>query len=218
MDAQVDHTTGLFMLREHRQKLPLYCHSLVKEDLTTGNPIFKVMEHYCGIDWHELHLQTPFQIPKLNALQFEALPIISNAPPFSPHRDKSQPGDNIGLLVKDLNSKKSLFYAPGLGQIEPHVWSAMQNANCVLVDGTMWTDDEMIALGFSKKTSLAMGHLPQSGANGMIEWLSKLPATVRKVLIHINNTNPILDSSSWQHQQLITQNIEVAFDGMEIEL
>ena len=218
MDAQIDHTTGLLMLREHRQKLPLYCHPLVREDLSTGNPLFKVLEHYCGIDWQALQLQSAFQVPALHGLQFEALPLISNAPPYSPHRDKPQPGDNVGLSVKDETSGKTLFYAPGLGQMEPHVWQAMQQADCVLVDGTLWTDDEMIALGASKKTSRAMGHMPQSGANGMIEWLDKLPAHVRKILIHINNTNPILDDSSPQRQTLTAHGIEVAFDGMEITL
>lgn len=218
MDAQIDHTTGLLMLREHRQKLPLYCHPLVREDLSTGNPLFKVLDHYCGIDWRELHLQTAFHVPGLTGLQFEALPLLSNAPPYSPHRDKPQPGDNVGLSVKDEASGKTLFYAPGLGQMEPHVWQAMQQADCVLVDGTLWTDDEMIALGASKKTSRAMGHMPQSGADGMIEWLDKLPSHVRKVLIHINNTNPILDDSSPQRQTLTAHGIEVAFDGMEIEL
>ena len=218
MDAQIDHTTGLLMLREHRQKLPLYCHPLVREDLSSGNPLFKVLSHYCDIDWRELQLQTAFQVPALSGLQFEALPLISNAPPYSPHRDKPQPGDNVGLSVKDQASGKTLFYAPGLGQMEPHVWQAMQQADCVLVDGTLWTDDEMIALGASKKTSRAMGHMPQSGADGMIEWLDKLPAHVRKILIHINNTNPILDDSSPQRQTLTAHGIEVAFDGMEIEL
>ena len=218
MDAQIDHTTGLLMLREHRQKLPLYCHPLVREDLSTGNPLFKVLEHYCGIDWQALQLQSAFQVPALHGLQFEALPLISNAPPYSPHRDKPQPGDNVGLSVKDETSGKTLFYAPGLGQMEPHVWQAMQQADCVLVDGTLWTDDEMIALGASKKTSRAMGHMPQSGANGMIEWLDKLPAHVRKILIHINNTNPILDDSSPQRQTLTAHGIEVTFDGMEITL
>jgi pyrroloquinoline quinone biosynthesis protein B len=218
MDAQIDHTTGLLMLREHRQKLPLYCHPLVREDLSTGNPLFKVLEHYCGIDWQALQLQSAFQVPALHGLQFEALPLISNAPPYSPHRDKPQPGDNVGLSVKDETSGKTLFYAPGLGQMEPHVWQAMQQADCVLVDGTLWTDDEMIALGASKKTSRAMGHMPQSGADGMIEWLDKLPAHVRKILIHINNTNPILDDSSPQRQTLTAHGIEVAFDGMEITL
>jgi len=218
MDAQIDHTTGLLMLREHRQKLPLFCHPLVREDLSTGNPLFKVLSHYCDIDWHDLQLQTAFQVPGLSGLQFEALPLISNAPPYSPHRDKPQPGDNVGLSVKDETSGKTLFYAPGLGQMEPHVWQAMQQADCVLVDGTLWTEDEMIALGASKKTSRSMGHMPQTGVDGMIEWLDKLPSHVRKILIHINNTNPILDDSSPQRQTLTPHGIEVAFDGMEIEL
>jgi len=218
MDAQIDHTTGLLMLREHRQKLPLYCHPLVREDLSTGNPLFKVLSHYCDIDWHDLQLQTSFHVPGLSGLHFQALPLISNAPPYSPHRDKPQPGDNVGLTVKDETSGKTLFYAPGLGQMEPHVWQAMQQADCVMVDGTLWTDDEMIALGASQKTSRAMGHMPQSGADGMIAWLDKLPSHVRKILIHINNTNPILDDSSPQRQTLNTHGIEVAYDGMEIEL
>ena len=218
MDAQIDHTTGLLMLREHRQKLPLYCHPLVREDLSTGNPLFKVLSHYCDIDWHDLQLQTSFHVPGLSDLYFQALPLISNAPPYSPHRDKPQPGDNVGLTVKDEASGKTLFYAPGLGQMEPHVWQAMQQADCVMVDGTLWTDDEMIALGASQKTSRAMGHMPQSGADGMMAWLDKLPSHVRKILIHINNTNPILDDSSPQRQTLNTHGIEVAYDGMEIEL
>ena len=218
MDAQIDHTTGLLMLREHRQKLPLWCHPLVREDLSTGNPLFKVLEHYCGVDWQSLPLQSGFHIPGLQGLQFEALPLISNAPPYSPHRDKPQPGDNVGLTVRDEHSGKRLFYAPGLGQMEPHVWQAMQAADCVMVDGTLWTDDEMITLGASKKTSRAMGHMPQSGPDGMIAWLDQLPKTTRKILIHINNTNPILDESGPQRQTLSAHGIEVAMDGMEITL
>ena len=218
MDAQIDHTTGLLMLREHRQRLPLYCHPLVREDLTSGNPLFKVLEHYCGIDWQALSLEDTFAINGLDGLAFAVLPLLSNAPPYSPHRDKPQPGDNVGLSVTDTATGKKLFYAPGLGQMEPHVWAAMQASDCVLVDGTLWTDDEMIALGASKKTSRSMGHLPQSGADGMIEWLDKLPNHVRKILIHINNTNPILDAQSPQRQTLTEHGIEVAFDGMEITL
>ena len=77
-----------------------------------------------------------------------------------------------------------------------------QMADCVLVDGTMWTDDEMIALGASPRSARAMGHLPQSGPEGMLSWLQRLPATTRKVLIHINNTNPILDEDSPERAQL----------------
>jgi pyrroloquinoline quinone biosynthesis protein B len=86
-----------------------------------------------------------------------------------------------------------------------------------MVDGTFWTDDEMIALGISKKRAREIGHLPQSGTGGMIEVLRPLKAR-RKVLIHINNTNPILDEDSPERAQLTRAGIEVAHDGMQIEL
>jgi len=94
----------------------------------------------------------------------------------------------------------------------------MQRAACVLVDGTFWSDDEMIRVGVSKKHARDLGHLPQSGADGMLDWLGRLPAGVRKILIHINNTNPILDESSAEARELARRGVEVAFDGMEIVL
>lgn len=219
IDAQIDHTTGLYMLREHRQPLEIWCHALVREDLTHGNPLFDLLGHYCGVNWHDVPLAGEgFTIQGVPGLHLNALPLISNAPPYSPHRDRPQPGDNVGVTLTDEDSGRKLFYAPGLGRMEPHVWAAMQAADCVLVDGTLWTDDEMITLGASKKTSRAMGHLPQSGKGGMLEWLDQLPHGTRKVLIHINNTNPILDEQSPQRQELTRRGIEVSFDGMEIDL
>lgn len=219
IDAQIDHTTGLYMLREHRQPHEIWCSALVREDLTSGNPLFKVLGHYSGLNWHDIPLGgRGFEIPGITGLHFTALPLISNAPPYSPHRDNPQPGDNIGVTITDTRSGCKLFYAPGLGRMEEHVWQAMQAADCVLVDGTLWTDDEMIRLGASKKTSRDMGHMPQSGDGGMIEWLDKLPGTTRKILIHINNTNPILDEDSPQRAELAAHGIEVSFDGMDIAL
>ncbi|MBL8444015.1 MAG: pyrroloquinoline quinone biosynthesis protein PqqB [Zoogloeaceae bacterium] len=218
IDAQIDHTTGLYMLREHRKPWPVWCTAGVREDLSVGNPIFGVLGHYAGIDWRELKLGEPFAIPSVAGLHLAALPLTSNAPPYSPHRDRPQPGDNIGVTLIDDASGKRLFYAPGLGEMEAPVWQAMREADCVLVDGTLWTDDEMIRLGASAKTSRAMGHLPQSGPGGMLEWLGELPATTRKILIHINNTNPILDEDSPERAELRARDIEVAFDGMEIQL
>jgi pyrroloquinoline quinone biosynthesis protein B len=94
----------------------------------------------------------------------------------------------------------------------------MQSAACVLVDGTFWTDDEMIRLGVSRKRARDIGHLPQSGPDGMLEWLGRLPAQTRKILIHINNTNPILDEASAESAHLRQRAVEVARDGMEIFL
>jgi pyrroloquinoline quinone biosynthesis protein B len=118
--------------------------------------------------------------------------------------------------MHDLASDKRLFYAPGLGQIEPQVEAAMQAAEVVLVDGTFWTEDEMIRMGLSGKRAAEMGHLPQSGPGGMIEVLDRLPRSTRKVLIHINNTNPILREDSAERAELTAHGIEVAHDGMEI--
>lgn len=216
IDAQIDHTTGLLMLREHRAPHQLWCTAEVREDLSAGNPLFGVLGHYCGIDWHDVPLAGRFDIVGAPGVAFEALPLTSNAPPYSPHRDQPRPGDNIGVTLVDAKSGRRVFYAPGLGEMEPHVWAAMLAADCVLVDGTLWTDDEMIRLGASQKTSRAMGHLPQSGPGGMIEWLDRLPVTTRKVLIHINNTNPILDEDSAERAVLAAHGIEVAWDGMEL--
>jgi len=93
----------------------------------------------------------------------------------------------------------------------------MARCSVVLVDGTFWTNDEMQRLGLSNKAALDMGHLPQSGAGGMLDQLARLPRSVRKVLIHINNTNPILNEDSPERAELAAQGVELAFDGMEIE-
>jgi pyrroloquinoline quinone biosynthesis protein B len=86
------------------------------------------------------------------------------------------------------------------------------------VDGTFWTDDEMIRLGVSHKRARDIGHLPQSGPGGMLEWLERLPSSTRKILIHVNNTNPILDEDSAERAELTRRAVEVAWDGMEIVL
>jgi pyrroloquinoline quinone biosynthesis protein B len=121
------------------------------------------------------------------------------------------------MRIRDRRSGKTLFYAPGLGAIEPHLGSFLEEADCMMVDGTFWTDDEMIRLGISKKRARDIGHLPQSGPGGMIEVLQPLKAA-RKILIHINNTNPILDEDSKERRELDSRRIEVAYDGMDVTL
>ena len=218
MDAQIDHTTGLLMLREGKP-LEIYCTDMACEDLTTGNPLFNILDHYCGVNWHQLPTApgNSFQVIGAPDLSFTAVPLKSKAPPYSPHRENPHEGDNIGMRITDARSGKVLFYAPGLGEIEPHLRPFLEEADCLMVDGTFWTDDEMIRLGVSKKHAREIGHLPQSGAGGMIEVMNSLKAR-RKILIHINNTNPILDEDSAQRRQLADAGIEVAYDGMDINL
>jgi pyrroloquinoline quinone biosynthesis protein B len=217
IDSQIDHTTGLLMLREGKP-LDIYCTEMVRQDLTTGFPIFNMLSHYCTVNHHPVPIDGgSFTIPAIADLKFYTQALKSKAPPYSPHRYDPHDGDNIGLIIEQISTGKKAFYSPGLGEIEPHVMSAMQASDCLLVDGTFWTNDEMVTMGISQKRAREIGHLPQSGEGGMIEVLNGVSNT-RKILIHINNTNPILDEDSEPHKELIKSGIEVAYDGMEINL
>ena len=219
VDGQVDHTTGLYMLREATKSWPVWCTDSTYADLTRGNPILNVLSHFCGVEHHRIEMNgVPFVIGPVPGIRWRALPVASKPAPYSPNRDAPILGDNIALLIEDARSGKSALYAPGLGAIDAAIWQAMQSASCVMVDGTFWTDDEMLSLGVSKKRARDIGHLAQTGAGGMLEWLDRLPSTTRKILIHINNTNPILDEASAPAAELKRRGVEVAWDGMEIEL
>jgi pyrroloquinoline quinone biosynthesis protein B len=220
IDAQIDHVTGLLMLRERDTPLPLYATDAVWQDLCSGFPVAPILSHYCGIEHRRIALDaSPLAIDALKGVQIDALPLSSKAPPYSPHRQAPERGDNIGLVITNSQTGKRVFYAPGLGAIEPHVLAAMREADLLLVDGTLWTADEMIRLGLSKKTAADMGHLQQSGPGGMIELLDSLEASdVRKVLIHINNTNPVLIEDGPERRILSEHGIEVAYDGMTFEI
>ncbi len=218
VDGQVDHTTGLFMLRESVRSWPIWCTDSTYADLTGGNPILGVLAHYCGIERRRIDLDQPFSVDGVSGVQWRALPVASKPAPYSPHREAPISGDNVALVIKDEAAGRTAVYAPGLSAIDARLWQDLQSAACVLVDGTFWTDDEMIRLGVSRKRAREIGHLPQSGAGGMLEWLDRLPAATRKILIHINNTNPILDESSVESAELARRGVEIARDGMEISL
>jgi pyrroloquinoline quinone biosynthesis protein B len=219
VDAQIDHTTGLFMLRESTRPLSLWCTDAACADLTRGNPIFSVLEHYCGVARHTM---TPdgreFTVDRVSGILWRALAVPGKPGPYSPHRESPVTGDNVALVIRDATTQRTAVYAPGLAAMEEALWQAMREASCVLVDGTFWTNDEMVALGLSGKRAREIGHLPQSGSGGMLEWLERLPAATRRVLIHVNNTNPILDEDSAERAELARRGVEVAWDGLEIEL
>ena len=218
MDSQIDHTTGLLMLREGCPH-DVYCTDMVNEDLCTGFPLFRMLEHWNGgITRHGIPLGgESFAIDGIADLEFTAIPVKGKAPPYSPHRHDPHIGDNIGMKVTDMSSGKSLFYAPGLGELTAQTRELMAASDCLLVDGTFWQDDEMASVGLGDRKASSMGHLPQSGPGGMIEVLQPMQKP-RKILIHINNTNPILDEDSAQRKTLTAAGIEVAYDGMDFSV
>ena len=219
VDGQIDHTTGLFMLRESSRPLPLWCTDAACADLTGGNPILGVLRHSWGVERHTLAPDgVAFTIDTVAGIVWRALAVPGKPAPYSPRRESPVSGDNVALVIRDAVTQRTAVYAPGLGSMQEAVWQAMQAAACVLVDGTFWTDDEMIALGISRKRAREIGHLPQSGSGGMLEWLQQLPPATRRILIHVNNTNPILDEDSPERAELTRRGIEVAWDGLEVEL
>lgn len=218
VDGQVDHTTGLYMLRESTRPWPIFCTDSTYADLTRGNPILGVLGHFCGVERRRIELDAEFGIEEVADVRFRALPVASKPAPYSPHREAPLPGDNIALVIEDRASGRSVVYAPGLAAVDAALRERMEAADAVLVDGTFWSDDEMVRLGVSGKRARDIGHLPQSGAGGMLEQLERLPAGVRKILIHINNTNPILDENSAERRELRRRGVEAAEDGLEIEL
>jgi pyrroloquinoline quinone biosynthesis protein B len=208
----------LLLLRESPAPLNIHCTPEVREELTERFPVLKMLEHYCGVIWQQIPIDgNSFQVAGVDGISFRAVPLRSNAPPYSTRRDRPAPGDNIGLMIRDTESGRQAFYAPGLGAIDSTVLAEMAAAAVLLVDGTCWHDDDMERAGVGRKLARAMGHLPQAGTGGMIETLSRFPEA-RRVLIHINNTNPILDENGSERQQLRGLGIEVAQDGLCLEV
>ncbi|QJQ94568.1 MULTISPECIES: pyrroloquinoline quinone biosynthesis protein PqqB [Halomonadaceae] len=223
MDGQIDHATGLLSLREGCP-FDVWCTSNVHQDLSTGFPLFPMLKHWNGgLRWRPLDIgeevtESDFTIDACPGLAFTAVALTSNAPPYSPRRGSPTPGDNIGLFIEDRRSGNSLFYAPGLGQLDERVRGWLGRADCVLVDGTLWHDDELKRAGVGTASGRDMGHLALAGDGGLIAELRGLPETTRRILIHINNTNPILDERSKERDTLAREGIEVAFDGMRLEI
>jgi len=218
-DSQIDHTTGLLTLREGLP-LPVYCTDVVYEDLTESFPLFPMLSHWHGglarqrIGTEYAEAFTP---EGANGLIFRPVVLASNAPPYSRYRDNIVDGNNIGLHIEDRENGTSLFYAPGCVQANAQVEQMLSQADCVLFDGTLWLDDEMIRKGFSQRLGSQMGHMPINGPDGTVALLSRFDIG-RKILIHINNTNPVLNENSDAHNYVKAHGIELAYDGMLITL
>ena len=123
----------------------------------------------------------------------------------------------LGLKLGLTSGGGTLVYMPGAPSIEESWLEHLENCDLLLFDGTFWTDDELIRIQGGGRTARQMGHLPLSGSGGSMERLAGLKRP-RKIYIHVNNTNPILDEDSTEYRQVQQAGWEVARDGMEFEL
>jgi pyrroloquinoline quinone biosynthesis protein B len=222
-NGDLDHCLGLLSLRES-QPLALYATARVRSGFTEGNVLYRTLERFDGqVTWHALELGEPG--PELPLLLQGGAPSGLTLRAFAApgkaalHLDQSkpEPGDNIGLLIHDARSGKTLAYVPAAGATSGAVTSAMTSADAVFFDGTFWSSDELIKLGGSTRRAEDMAHWPIGGSEGSLRFLAGLPAS-RRVLIHINNTNPMLREDSAERASVHAAAVEVAFDGMELTL
>jgi pyrroloquinoline quinone biosynthesis protein B len=119
----------------------------------------------------------------------------------------------VGVAVEA--GGRRLVYAPGCARVTDDLHARIEKAHALFFDGTFFTDDEMVAAGLGEKTSRRMGHSPVSGADGTLAALGR-HHSVRRIFIHINNSNPILIEGSPEEETIRAAGWEVAYDGMEV--
>ena len=213
-DAEIDHTAGLLLARESAGALQVFGTEAVRRALLDGFPVLAVLGHYCGVEWHTLEPARSLAIDG-SSLEVEAFPAGGDAPRYL--GATAADVDAVGLVVRDRATGGVLTYVPGLARLDDELLDRLRASDAVLVDGTFWTDDELVELGISDRTARQMGHVPLSGPGGTLKALAALKRP-RKVLVHINNTNPVLLEESPEREAVLRAGVEVAHDGLELEL
>jgi len=222
--ADVDSIAGLLHLREF-QPLHIYATPSIRRIVLEENRIFHVLERSTPpAVWHDVPLDTWFPLGAANStggepsVRCRMVPVGSAYPDYvsADLRRSLPPGEAvIGLVL--AQGGKQFFYAPALPGCSEEWKEWARSSDLCLVDGTFWGENELISAGVGSKTARAIGHVPLSGAGGLLEEFGS-EKRGRRVLIHINNTNPILDEDSPEHREVRDAGWEIAYDGMEFDL
>jgi pyrroloquinoline quinone biosynthesis protein B len=209
--GDVDALAGLLAMRE-RQPFAVYAPRPLL-DLLQENRIFDVLDPVVV----RREVVVPLEpVACGGGLVFTLLPMPGKVPLYLEDRGATEPepGPNYAALLEA--NGRSMIIAPACAEITPDVLRQLRRADAVFFDGTMFTDDEMIAAGLGQKTGRRMGHVPVSGPGGTLEGLADLRG--RRILLHINNSNPILLLDSPERRQVEAAGFEIAYDGMEVQL
>ena len=222
--ADVDSVMGLLHLREF-QSFFVFATRGVQCVLQKENRIFRVLERANPpVKWQTLSSKGRLGC-HLSEDSSGPADFICTTVPLGRHYPDYVSEESLNALASDEASigfvietgDKRLFFAPSLSGTLSAWRSAAETADVMLIDGTFWDDDELKRTGRSQKSAREIGHLPLSGSGGLLE---QFPANAkgRKILIHINNTNPILNEESAEHRAVLDAGFEIAYDGMEFEL
>ena len=218
--GDVDAIAGLLTLRE-RHKFTVYGTDRIHQVLE-ANPIFEVLARDV-VDRQRVVVGTPTMLalpdgaPSGPAVELFAVPgkvpLYLEDAAVAPSIVEGE--ETVGAAISDGNRR--LFFIPGCAGMTDALAQRLEGADLVLFDGTLWTNDEMLRAGLGAKTGLRMGHMSVSGPNGTLAAFSGLKIR-RKILLHINNSNPILLDDSPEREVVEAAGWEVAYDGMEIQL
>ncbi|MFB9274391.1 pyrroloquinoline quinone biosynthesis protein PqqB [Cohnella cellulosilytica] len=214
-DAELDHTTGLLQLRQSTS-LDIYAPPPVLLALTDVFPLRRIVEPYADFRWREASPEESFPLfgGELSVCPF----ILGDKPPrYAAGRSQEREAWVVGYRLTDRTTGGVAVYAPGIEMWSRALERRLEGADCLFLDGTFWRGDELRTLGVSELDAADMGHLPVAGPNGSAARLVRMPAR-RKIYIHVNNTNPMLDERSPERRSLTELGIEVAVDGMEMEV
>jgi pyrroloquinoline quinone biosynthesis protein B len=219
--GEIDHVAGLLSLRES-QAFTLWATPRILEILGE-NAIFGALNpDYVGRK--SFPLATAFEpTGPRGGLGFtvEAFPVPGKVPLFLEGRNQGNlgglPEETVGLEVTAKHGGARFHYIPGCARMTPELRSRLKGSALVFFDGTLWQNDEMIRLGIGQKTGARMGHMNISGEDGTVAAFADLEVK-RKVFIHVNTTNPVLDEGSPERAEIAAKGWDVAEDGMRIEL
>jgi len=218
--ADADSVLGLLHLREFHP-LRIFATPSVRRALTKENSLFRVLERSKPpVVWEELPLGRQFSIERSGKMELfcEAVPLGGTFPDYvssALKRKLRREEAVVGLVLRQ--GERQFFMAPSLSSRGEKWKRHVKESNLALLDGTFWSDGELVKVQGGGKTARQMGHLPISGPDGLLEKMEALTKT-RRVLIHLNNTNPVLDEESAENRAVRDAGWEVAYDGMEFEL
>lgn len=225
-NGDLDHCLGLLSLRESHP-LTVYATDSVRDGWTQGNRLHVTLQRFEGqLTWADL---VPGQARELlkadgsaSGLTLEAVAVPGKLPIHLERVRTPSPADNIGLVVREAATGRSVGYFPAVAGPSAALSAALSEVDVVFLDGTFWSSDELGSQGLGDKKAEDMAHWTLGGERGSLRFLAGLTqcdgAVPRRVLIHINNTNPILRSDSEQAQSVLAAGVEIAHDGMELTL
>jgi pyrroloquinoline quinone biosynthesis protein B len=218
-NGDLDACLGLLSLRE-AQRFAVYTTGAIARGFTDGNVLVRTLERFAGqVQWRKLALgeEQPLLVEgRDSGLAVTAIAVPGKVPLHLAAMRAPVLEDNVALRIREASTGRTLVWAPSVARPTRELVVVLRESDCVLFDGTFWSSDELEHAGAGTRRAEDMGHWPVGGAHGSLQVLAGCPG--RRILVHLNNTNPLLVEYSPEHQLAEQSGVEIAVDGMEVTL